>query len=119
MFKRLELRGIHTTVDDNLRKYVTKKIGRLDKYLSSKGRESAHVEVRLKETNDKGKNCTCDVTLHLPHETINVQESTLNMYAAIDIVETKLKQKIRQYKDSHGGGKLRRHLWARFNRRTA
>jgi ribosome-associated translation inhibitor RaiA len=36
------------------------------------------------------------------------------MYAAIDIVETKLKLQIKKYKEMHGGGKLRRKLFARM-----
>jgi len=34
MLKKFEIRGVHAVIDDNLRKYVTKKIGRLDKYMS-------------------------------------------------------------------------------------
>jgi ribosome-associated translation inhibitor RaiA len=40
------------------------------------------------------------------------------MYAAVDIVEAKLKIQIKKYKDKHGNGKLHRHLVARFRRRT-
>ncbi|HVS59024.1 MAG TPA: ribosome-associated translation inhibitor RaiA [Candidatus Saccharimonadales bacterium] len=116
MIKRLELKAVHTTVDDNLRTYVLKKIGQLDKYISRHNRESAHAEIQLKETNSKSNNYACDVTLHLPHETITVHENKSNMYAAIDVVETKLKQKIKQYKESRNDGKARRHMWARFNR---
>lgn len=119
MLQRLEIRAIHVNIDDNLRKYVTKKIGKLDKYLSRHNRESAHAEVQLKETNARDSKCMCDVTLHLPHETINVRESTLNMYAAIDIVEAKLKQQNQRHKDSRTNGKIQRHLWGRFSRHTA
>ena len=119
MLQKFEIRSVHTTVDDNLRKYVTKKIGRLDKYLSRHQRDSAHAEVSLKESKAKDKKqCTCEVTLHLPHETINIEESTLNMYAAVDIVEAKLKQQIKKYKDVRGSGRLHRHLFARLRRRT-
>jgi putative sigma-54 modulation protein len=120
MLQKFEIQGVHATVDEPLRKYVTKKIGGLDKYLSRHNRTSAHAEVSLKEGKAKDKKqCTCEVTLYLPHETINIQESTLNMYAAIDIVETKLKQKIRKYKDIHASGKLHRRLMARLRRREA
>lgn len=120
MLQKFEIRGIHTTLDDNLRKYVTKKIGNLDKYVSKHNRQSAHAEVHLKESkaSDK-KQCTCEVTMHLPHDTINVKESTLNMYAAVDITEQKLKQQLRKYKDLHGSGKTHRQLFARFRRQSA
>jgi putative sigma-54 modulation protein len=117
MLAKFEINGVHTVVDDSLRKYVTKKIGRLDKYLPRHHRDSVHAIVELKEAKNKQKNkYTCSVLLKLPHETLNVTESTLNMYAAVDIVETKLKIQIKKYKDQHASGKLSRHLTARFRR---
>ncbi|MBC7581757.1 ribosome-associated translation inhibitor RaiA [Aeromicrobium sp.] len=118
MIAKFELKGVHTTIDANLQKYATHKLGGLDKYLPRAHRDAAHAVVELKQATKakEQKKYTCDVTLHLPHETIHVAESTLNMYAAVDIVETKLKIQIKKYKDSHGGGKLSRHLTARFRR---
>jgi ribosomal subunit interface protein len=120
MVQKLEIAGEHYVVDENLRKYITRKIGRLDKYLSKHSRQSAHLEVRLKEEKNSGKKqCVANVTLHLPHETINIKESTLNMYAAIDIVQAKLKQQIQRYKDQHSNGKLHRRLFARQREHVA
>jgi ribosomal subunit interface protein len=120
MFKKFEIHGVHTTVDDHLRKYVTKKIGGLDRYVSRHGRESAHAEVSLKESKNKDKTrSSCEVTLHMPQQNIVIKEHALNMYAAIDIAEVKLKQQLQKYKDMHGSGKMHRHLTARFRRRTA
>lgn len=120
MLQKFEIKGVHTTVDENLKKYVDKKIGRLDKYLPRHHRDSVHTVVELKEAKSKDKKqYTCAVTMHLPHEEISVAESTLNMYAAVDIVETRLKQLIRKYKDKHASGKLARHLSARFRRRSS
>lgn len=119
MLQKFEITGIHSTVDANLRKYVTKKIGGLDKYLSRHSRLSAHTEVHLKEGKAKDNNhCTCEVTMHVPQQTIVVKESALNMYAAVDIVEAKLKQQLKKYKDTHSDGKLHRRLFARMNRRS-
>lgn len=119
MLQKFELKGVHTAIDENLQKYVTKKLGRLDKYLPRHHRDSVHAIVELKESKAKDqKKYTCDVTLHMPHETLNVAETTMNMYAAVDIVETKLKQQIKKYKESHASGKLARHLSARFRRRV-
>jgi ribosome-associated translation inhibitor RaiA len=39
------------------------------------------------------------------------------MYAAVDIVEAKLKQQLKKYKDLHMSGKLHRRLMARFTRK--
>lgn len=120
MLQRFEISGVHITLDDNLKKYVTRKIGSLDRYMSRHHRESARAEVHLKESKVKDNNhCTCAVTVHLPQQTIQVSESALNMFAAVDIVEAKLKQQLKKYKDLHGNGKTRRHLFARFNRRQS
>lgn len=114
MVQKLEITGEHYEVDDNLHKYITRKIGRVDKYMSKHSRESAHVEVRLKEQKADGKKlCIANVTLRLPKETIVIKESTLNMYAAIDIIQAKLKQQVQRYKDLHSSGKLRRRLFSR------
>ena len=59
------------------------------------------------------------MTMHLPHETISVHETTINLYAAIDIVEAKLKHQLQKYKEQHQAGKRHRQLFARFRRREA
>ncbi len=102
MIERLEINAIHTDVGDDLRKYVNKKIGKLDKYIPRQARESAHAEVKLKGSNSKGKKqYTCEVILTLPHGVITTKETTLNMFAAVDIVETKLKNQLKRYKGQH------------------
>lgn len=119
MFQRFEINGVHTEIDKRTRSYVNKKIGSLDRYVSRHGRESAHAEVHLKELKVKDQNrFACEVTLHLPQQTIVMKERAINMFAAIDIVEAKLKQQLQKYKDLHGTGKFHRHVMARFRRRT-
>jgi ribosomal subunit interface protein len=118
--QKFEIHGAHTVVNDRLKVYVTKKIGGLDRYMSKHSRQSAHGEVHLKERKLKNNNnCTCEAVLHLPHQTIVVKESAMNMYAAVDIVEVKLKQQLQKYKELHGSGKLHRHLFGRFQRRAS
>ena len=120
MFQKFEVRGVHANVDKKLRAYVTKKIGGLDRYVSRHARSSAHADVHLKEAKVKNKqHSRCEVTVHLPHDTIVIKENGLNMYAAVDIAEAKLKQQLQKYKELHGSGKLHRHLFGRFRRREA
>jgi ribosomal subunit interface protein len=119
MLKKFEIQGIHTTVDDDLRKHVIKKIGRLDRYMSRHSRESAHAEVYLKENKAKNNDrCTCEVTFFLPHQTIVAKDSALTMYTAVDVVEVKLKQQLQNYKNKHGNGRFHRHVIARFRHKT-
>lgn len=120
MLQKFEIHAVHAKVDNQLRDYVSKKIGGLDRYISRHSRESAHGDVHLKQTNGKDqKTSICEVTLHLPKQTIVIKESAINMYAAVDIVEVKLRQQLQKYKDLHGSGKMHRHLFGRFNRRNA
>lgn len=120
MIKKLEISGIHTEVSDDLIKYVTKKIGRLDQYMPASARQSAHLEVKLKEQKIKQRvECTCEVILHLPQETFTTKETTINLFAAVDVVEEKLKNHIKKYKQTHGRGKLHRRILARIKRSSA
>lgn len=120
MINKLEISGVHTVTTDELKKYISKKIGRLDHYVPRTMRESLHAEVFLKEGNAKDKNkCTCEVVLTLPHDKITVKESTLNMFAAVDIVEAKLKNQLKRYKETHVGVRLHRRFIARLRRRLA
>lgn len=118
MIENIQIDGVHMQIDEPMNKYVIKKIASLDKYVPKSARNSVHAEVVLKEDNSKRNNhCSCEVTLNLPKETINVQESTVNIFAAIDIVEAKLKVQIQKYKEKHDHGKLSRRLLARLNRK--
>jgi putative sigma-54 modulation protein len=119
MIKKLEVSAQHTELTPELKKYVDRKIGRLDRYVPRKARESVHAEVKLKasKTKDK-KQFTCSVVLHLPHETLDASEATINMFAAVDIVETKLKHQLKKYKDTHTGGTFRRRAFKRFRNRA-
>jgi len=97
-----EINAIHTELTPEIKKYITKKINKLDKYVPRNARESLRAEVRLKESSVKQKKqYTCEVTLHLPQENITTKETTLNMFAAVDIVETKLRNQLKKYKEQH------------------
>lgn len=101
--QNLDIHGVHVSLDDALKRYITKKINKLEKYVPSAFRESMHVEVYVEETKTHGaKQCECEVVAHLPKEIIRIREGTINMYAAVDIVEEKLKQSLLRYKEIHG-----------------
>ncbi len=118
MIQKLEISGVHTTVTPELKKYVTKKIGKLDKYMPKHARDSAHVEVMLKEVKAKNKKeCICEVIMYLPHDTLMTKEATVNMFAAIDIVETKLKNQLKKYKEKHTSLRIHRRVIARLRRK--
>lgn len=103
MIKRIEIvtKGNLDTQAD-VKKYAESKIAKLDKYINRHARKSAHAEIKLMQENSKkNEKFTAEVILHLPSENITAKEATLNIYAAIDIVEAKLKNQLRKYKDKH------------------
>ena len=117
MIKKLEINGVHMDVGKELRRYVNKKIGGLEKYVPRNARESVHVEIKLKEGKAKDKNArTAEVIIHLPQETITISETTVNIYAAIDIAEEKLKNQLHKYKELHAAPRLHRRLMAKLKR---
>ena len=98
---KLEINAVHIDLEDDLKKYVTKKMNKLDKYVPRKARESTHAAVILKESHAKNKRqFTCEVILQLPHDTITVSESTLNIFAAVDIAEETVKNRLKKYKET-------------------
>lgn len=89
-------------VDRSLKAYIHKKIGNLDRFLPRHARQSVYGEVILKEVNRAhGNKYECEVILHVPNEHITAKDSTLNAFAAVDIVEQKLKTQLKRYKDKH------------------
>ncbi len=120
MIQKIDIDAIQFELTEDLKKYVHKKIGKLDRYLPRKARDGLYVEVRLKESSGKGKKqCTCTVRMHVPGEDIIVEETTINMFAAIDIVESKLKNQLKKYKEAHSHLRLRKRLLNRLKRRRA
>lgn len=118
MFQKFEIHGAQAGVDQALRDYAAKKIGGLDRYVPRHARQSAHAEVYLSEAGKKANHSQCEITLRLPRETIVIKEKAINMYAAIDISQAKLKQRLKKYKDIHANGKFRQHVFSRFRRQN-
>lgn len=119
MIQKFEINGVHTVLTDDLRKYITKKIGKLDKYMPRHARESAHAEVFVKERTKAKQARECEVILHLPGKTLIVKESTINMFAAVDIVEANLKNQLKKYKETHNSQRIHRKVIMRLKRTTA
>jgi putative sigma-54 modulation protein len=102
MIAHIDTAGINFDLGDDIKKYIAKKLGRLDKYIPRHARESVRLEVKLRETNNRlGNKYECEGILHLPGAPLQAKESTLNMFAAVDIVEAKLKNQLVKYKSAH------------------
>jgi ribosomal subunit interface protein len=118
MIKKIEVSGVHTSVDADLQKYIIKKIGKLDRYMPRHARESAHAEIMIKESKIKErKQHTCEVVLYLPKEKMLIKETTLNPYAAVDIVEAKIKNQLKKYKETHSTLRIHRRVINKLRRK--
>lgn len=101
MITSIELSGLGYQIDERTKKYAIKKIARLDKYLSRHARQSVTAEVKLREVNkDNGNKYQAEIILHVPDKTLTAKDSTINMIAAIDIVEAKIVGQLRRYKQA-------------------
>lgn len=118
MMKVINITGVRYTPDELTKRYVRRKIGSLDRYISRHARKSAQVDIKLKEVNRAhGNKYECDVIMHLPDSTIAAKDSTLNMLAAVDIVEEKLRTQLKKYHDTRKDHRGRHDLLGRIKRR--
>ncbi len=103
MIKNIAIANNGEEISDELEQYINKKIGKLDRHLKRSQRGSVRADVKLRESTSKktGKKCSCEVILHIPGAKLTAKESTMNMFAAVDIVEAKLQNQLKKYKDKH------------------
>ena len=91
-------------IDPDLAKYIQKKIGKLDRHMKRANRAEARADVKLRESTGKGgKRCSCEAILHIPGAgaKLTASESSVNMYASVDIVEKKLQNQLKKMKEKH------------------
>jgi putative sigma-54 modulation protein len=117
MIKTIEISGIGYEIDEATKSYIEKKISRLDRYLPRHARDSVSVKVKLKEVNkDHGNKYEAEVIFAVPDKTITAKDSTVNMMAAVDIVEAKILSQIRKYKEESVSHISKRGVMSRFKR---
>ncbi|HEX5456534.1 MAG TPA: ribosome-associated translation inhibitor RaiA [Candidatus Saccharimonadales bacterium] len=109
--------GVHTRLASEEEDYIAKKIGPMDKFIPKRAREAVKAEVKIKQQKSKDQaKFTCEVVMHLPHESITVHERATTILASIDLVEDKLKRQLRKYKQKHAGARLHRRLVSKIVR---
>jgi putative sigma-54 modulation protein len=120
MIESIDISGVKFELDDTTTKYVTKKIGRLDRYLPRHARKSVTADVKLKEVNEPhGNKYEVEVMLNVPGKVITAKDSTVNILAAVDIVEAKLVAQLRKYKQASVPHIGHRGMLDRFKRSYA
>src|SRR3989344_9623881 len=86
-------------LDQETTEYLTKKIAKLDRYLSRHEKKSVHAEIKLRrEGGNKVGKSMVEVILHLPNQRLTAKDATEDLKSAIDIVEDKLVTQLRKHK---------------------
>lgn len=117
MIASIDITGIGYEVGEPVRKYILRKVARLDKYLPRHARKSATADVKLRQVNrDHGNKYEAEVILIVPDKRMTAKDSTVNMFAAIDIVEAKLVTQLRKYKQATVPHVTHRRVLSRFKR---
>ncbi|QQS21554.1 ribosome-associated translation inhibitor RaiA [Candidatus Saccharibacteria bacterium] len=121
MITNVEITAVGSySADDSTKKYIRKKVGALDRLVPRHARKSIHAEVKVAEVNrDKGNKYEVEVLIHVPDKIITAKDSTMNVLAAVDIVEAKLANQLRKYKEETVPHVGRRKLLDRFKRSYA
>lgn len=120
MIESIDITGVKYDLDATTKKYVAKKIGRLDRYLPRHARKSVKADVKLKLVDKpNGNKYEAEVILHVPDKILTAKDSTVNMLAAVDIVEAKLTAQLHKYKETNIPHIGRRGMLGRFKRSYA
>ena len=91
---KYNIRGKKIEVTDAIRDYMASKIERLEKYLDDNDEVEAKAVVST-----KGKEQKVEVTIWSGKYNIRAEESSDDLYAAMDLVIDKLERQFKKYKD--------------------
>ena len=112
MINKIDISGSNYKIEDNFKKYATKKIGKLDRYLPRGSKKDVVAKVVVTEVNrDHGNKYEKSVAMEIPGgKVISAKDECSNLFAGVDIVEAKLTGQIRRYKLEQTPHKSRRGL---------
>jgi putative sigma-54 modulation protein len=87
------IRGENIALSSALKDYAEKKIQRLEKYFDKPLNSFVYINMKVFHNEQQ-----VEVTIPLPKLLLRAEESSSDLYAAIDLVVDKLEQQIRKYK---------------------
>lgn len=100
MIENIEVTGVKYKVEETFKKYATKRIGKLDKYLPKKNRKDVVAKIVVTQINrPHGNKYEISAALDVPGgKVIAAKDEASNTFAGIDIIEAKLMGQIRRFK---------------------
>ena len=87
------IRGEKVEITEAIKKYITEKIGKLDKYFSNPEEIKANVLVRI-----RGVEQIVEVTIPIKKIVLRCEERDEDLYKAIDLASDKLERQLRKNK---------------------
>lgn len=100
MKTQLVARGFELSAE--LEKYTQHKLATIRRRVPRAARPEVLCTVQfIKKRTKAAENKTCRLTLILPHEKLEAEETTQHMYAALDIATEHMVQQLRDYKGRH------------------
>ncbi|MBQ2672531.1 ribosome-associated translation inhibitor RaiA [Candidatus Saccharibacteria bacterium] len=100
MIEKIDVSGNGYKVDDALKKYVEKRLGKLDRYLPRGAKKDVVCNVVVSEIGkNKGEKYALSAAMEIPGgKVIAAKDECSNIFAGVDLVEAKLMGQIRRYK---------------------
>jgi putative sigma-54 modulation protein len=90
------IQGKGIEVTDHLRRYVEKKIGKLDRYLSTVG--EARMELSTESTRSSQDRQIAQLTIRASGRILRAEERTGDIFTSVDMVMDKIKRQVARYK---------------------
>ncbi|MBQ3470512.1 ribosome-associated translation inhibitor RaiA [Candidatus Saccharibacteria bacterium] len=100
MIDKIEVSGNGFKVEDSFRKYVEKRLGKLDRYLPRGSKKDVVAKVVVTEIGKaKAEKYEISAAMEIPGgKVIAARDECSNVFAGADLVEAKLAGQIRRYK---------------------
>ena len=100
MIEKIEITGNDYKVEEPFKRYVQKRIGKLDKYLPRDAKKDVVCKVVVSEIG-KGKSDKHEISVAMElhgGKVLAARDECTNVFAGVDLVEAKLLGQIRRYK---------------------
>ena len=100
MIDKIEITGNKYKVEESFKKYATKRIGKLDRYLPRGSKKDVVAKIVVAEINKAhGNKYELSAAMEIPGgKVLAAKDESSNVYAGIDIIEAKLMGQIRRFK---------------------
>ena len=118
MIENIEISGSNYQVEEGFKKYVEKRLGKLDRHLPRNNRKDLVLKVVVTQVDRAhGNKYEISTSLDIPGgKVLAAKEESSNVFAGVDLLEAKLDGQIRRFKTEVSNRK-EKGLFARFRKK--